>query len=153
MTTRRQFADGDARSSEPVFVLFPIGEKRFAFSAEVVTELARPDVLHSFAQTTPLVTGVLLRRGKLVPVCDVAPVLAGSAAPARRLYLIAARRFDDGATESTAIPVNGECELLSTTLLPRTGKLPEYVRGLLSLPNEIVEVLDLEKLLATEVRA
>ena len=153
MTTRRQLADQDVRPSEPVFVLFPLGGKRFAFAAEVVTELARPDVQHSFPQTTPLVTGVLLRRGKVVPVCDVAPVLAGSEAPARRLYLIADRRFDDGAAESTAIPVNGECELLSAPLVPRTGKLPDYVRGLLSLPNEIVEVLDLEKLLATEVRA
>jgi chemotaxis signal transduction protein len=153
MSTLRKTANQRAASTDPVFVLFPLGGKRFALPADAVTELARPGDMQSFPHTTPLVTGVLLRRGKLVPVCDVATVLADSEAPARRLYLIATRRFEDGATEATALPVHGECELLSTQLLPRTGKLPGYVRGLLSLRDEIVQVLDLEKLLATEVRA
>lgn len=153
MTRPRQCGDKHAGPADPVFVLFPLGKRRFALPAEVVTELAQPDQLQAFPHTTPLVTGVLLRRGKVVPVCDVAPVLVGSEAPARRLYLIANRRFEGGATEATALPVNGECELLSAQMLPATGRLPRYVRGLLSLHDEIVEVLDLEKLLATEVRA
>ena len=153
MSALRKPGDLRAASADPVFVLFPLGGKRFALAAEAVTELARPGQMQSFPHTTPLVTGVLLRRGKLVPVCDVAAVLAGPDAPTRRLYLISSRRFDDGTTEATALPVHGECELLSTQILPRTGNLPRYVLGLLSLRDEIVQVLDLEKLLATEVRA
>lgn len=130
------------------FVLFPLGRKRFALPAEVVTELARPDHLHSFPHTTRLLAGVLLRRGHIVPVCDFAPVLVGPDAPARRFYLIANRKFD-AASEWTAIPVTGECELTNAELLPPTGKLPAYVTGLLSLSDEIVEVIDLEKLLGT----
>jgi chemotaxis signal transduction protein len=49
--------------------------------------------------------------------------------------------------------VSGECELTNAELLSPTGKLPGYVRGLLSLKNEIVEVVDLEKLLAPEANA
>lgn len=133
------------------FVLFPLGKKRFALPAGVVTELARPDRLQSFPHTTRLLAGVLVRRKHIVPVCDVAQVLVGPNAPARKFYLIATRKFAS-ASEWTAIPVTGECELTSTEMIPPTGKLPPYVTGLLSLDQEIIEVLDLEKL-AGEVAA
>lgn len=137
---------------ERSFVLFPLGEKRFALPAETVSELARPDRLQSFPHTTPLLAGVLLRRGRVVPVCDVAPVLVGAQAPARKFYLIANRKFGT-VRERTAIPVTGECTLANAEMLPPTGKLPAYVCGLLSLADEIVEVLDLERVAATEARA
>lgn len=137
---------------EKSFVLFPLGGKRFALPAETVTELARPDRLQTFPHTTPLVAGVLFRRGRVVPVFDVAPVLVGPQAPPRKFYLIANRSFGP-VRERTAIPVTGECTLTNSELLPPTGKLPAYVCGLLSLQDEIVEVLDLERLAAAEVRA
>ena len=131
------------------FVLFPLGQKRFALPAGVVTELAQPDRLQSFPQTTRMLSGVLLRRGRIVPVCDVAPVLVGPQAPARKFFLIANRHFESG-KEWTAIPVSGECELVSAEPLPVTGKLPKYVINLLSFSDEIVEVLDLDGLLSHE---
>lgn len=134
------------------FVLFPLGKKRFALPADVVTELARPDRLQSFPHTTKLLAGVLLRRGHIVPVCDVAPVLVGPDAPPRKFFLIASRHFGRN-REWTAIPVSGECELTSSELLPVTGKLPKHVVGLLSLPDEIIEVLDLELLQSAEATA
>ncbi len=134
------------------FVLFPLGKKRFALPAKVVTELARPDRLQPFPHTTRLLAGVLLRRGRIVPVCDVAPVLVGAAPPPRKFFLIANRSFGSS-REWTAIPVTGECELAEAELLPVTGKLPQYVTGLLSLEEEIVEVLDLESLSAGEAEA
>lgn len=127
------------------FVLFPIGRKRYALPAEQVTELARMDYVHEFPLNTRLVSGVLLRRGDVIPVYDVAQVLVGDDAPTRKYYLIAKRRFET-VEERTAIPVSGDCELTSSELLPPTGKLAEYVAGLLSLEKEIVEVIDLEKL-------
>jgi chemotaxis signal transduction protein len=130
------------------FVLFPLGKKRFALPSEVVAELARPDRLQVFPSTTPLLAGVLVRRGHIVPVCDVAPVLIGPNAPARKFYLIATRHFGS-ASEWAAIPVTGECELATAELLPRTGKLPRYVVGLLSFSDNLVEVVDLEKLIAS----
>jgi chemotaxis signal transduction protein len=134
------------------FVLFPIGKKRFALPAGSVTELARPDREQSFPHASRLLTGVLVRRGHIIPVCDVAPVLVGPDAPARKFYLIATRKFADG-SEWTAIPVSGECELTTTELLPPTGKLPKYVTGLLSLADQIIEVVDLERLIGTEAAA
>jgi len=138
-------------ASTASFVLFPLGKKRFALPATRVTELACMDHVHKFPSTTPLVNGVLVRRGEVIPVCDVAEVLVGRDAPARKFYLIAKRRFDT-AEERAAIPVTGDCELTNSELLPRTGDLAVYVNGLLSLPDEIVEVLDLETLMMEEAR-
>ena len=134
------------------FVLFPLGRKRYALPAARVSELVRPDTLQTFPHTTKHVSGVLLRRGAILPVCDIAEVVAGKDVPPRKFYLIAVREIE-GQRERTAIPVSGECELANAELLPPTGKLPEYVRGLLSLKDEIVEVVDLEKLLAPEANA
>jgi chemotaxis signal transduction protein len=134
------------------FVLFPLGQKRYALPASRVSELARPDTLQTFPHTSKHVSGVLLRRGGILPVCDIAEVVAGKDVPPRKFYLIAVREIA-GHRERTAIPVSGECELTNAELLSPTGKLPGYVRGLLSLKNEIVEVVDLEKLLAPEANA
>ena len=103
------------------------------------------DYVHNFPSNTRLVNGVLLRRGEVIPVYDVAQVLVGDDAPTRKFYLIAKRKFET-VEERTAIPVSGDCELTSSVLLPPTGKLAVYVAGLLSLEKEIVEVIDLEKL-------
>lgn len=129
------------------FVLFPIGKKRFALPAEEVAELAKPDKLQVFPHTTPLMTGVLVRRGSIVPVCDIAQVLVGPTAPPRRFYLIASR--DAGRTRNlVALPVSGECELSSIEERPQTGRLPEYVTSLLALEEEIIEVLNLGSLMS-----
>jgi len=130
------------------FVLFPLGQRRFALRAGSVTELAIPDTLQAFPHATPLLAGVLLRRGRIIPVLDVAQVLSPEG-PQRKFYLIATRRFGRN-DELTAVPVSGECELLSAEMVPPTGRLPKYVVGLLNLSDEIVEVIELEKLAATE---
>jgi chemotaxis signal transduction protein len=138
-------------STQSRFVLFPLGEKRFALPAEMVAELARPDLQQTFPHTSPLLTGVLVRRGTIVPVCDVAQVLV-AAAPARKFYLLATRKFGRAA-ELTALPVTGECELTAADVLPPTSGQPAYVVGLLSLPDEIVQLIDLEKLIGAEANA
>jgi chemotaxis signal transduction protein len=136
---------------ESQFVLFPLGQKRFALPAGTVAELARPDKQQTFPHTTPLLTGVLIRRGTIVPVCDIAQVLVKNA-PLRKFYLIATRKFGQ-TLELTALPVTGECELAAVEVLPPTIGLPEYVVGLLSLKDEIVELIDLEKLVSAEAIA
>lgn len=141
-----------SRLNESQFVLFPLGDKRFALPADKVSELARPDRLQTFPHSTPLLTGVLVRRGSIVPVCDVAQILIGNQGPARKFYLIASRQF--GRTnEHIALPVTGECELASAEVVPPAGKLPDYVVGLLTLGKEIIEVVDLEKIVGPEAMA
>src|SRR5437764_2826470 len=135
--------------SESRYVLFPLGRKRFALPAEQVTELAQPDTLQTFPHTTRLLSGVLLRRGRIIPVLDVAEVLIGPDAPPRKFYLIATRECTNGA-EWTAIPVTGECELKKWAMIAAGMALPKYVVGILDLPEETIEVIDLNKLATAE---
>ncbi len=144
------------KNRENSFVLFPLGDKRFALPADVVNEMACPESIQAFPHTTRLLTGVLLRRGRIVPVCDVARVLVGMAPRPHRFCLIAnlepAKSTAGGrATEEwVAVPVTGECALVTAELLPAAGRLPAYVTGLLALADEIVQVLDLPRLMSWE---
>jgi chemotaxis signal transduction protein len=137
---------------EKSYVFFPLGKKRFALPAEEVTELAQPDRLQMFPHRTALLAGVLVRRGRIIPVLDVAQMLIGPDAPARKFYLIVNRQFGSH-QERTAVPVTGECELGSAEPVEPSGKLPPYVTGLLSLGDEIVEIVDLGKLFSEEASA
>jgi chemotaxis signal transduction protein len=132
------------------YVLFPMGSKRFALPAEFVEELARPDHLQTFPHRTPLLAGVLVRRGKIVPVCDVAQILVGPEAPPRKFFLIANREAT-AHQEWTAIPVTGECTLASLEpTRPEAGQ-PSYVTEVLKTGEEKVAVVDLSKLISPEI--
>ena len=138
-------------SGDKSYVLFPLGKKRFALPAEAVTELARPDSVQTFPHRTPLLSGVLVRRGRIVPVCDVAQVLVGPSAPPRKFYLIANCKRESR-QELTAVPVTGECELASAPRVPLAGGEPQYISGLLTMGDEIIEIVALEKLISAEAR-
>ena len=74
------------------FVLLQIGHRRVALPAALVAELAPPVRLHTFPHTTPLLAGVIVRRGRIVPVVDTEPVLGGKSPLSHRFYLIAHRQ-------------------------------------------------------------
>ena len=134
------------------FVLLHLGRRRFGLSAAIVTALAPPVKLHVFAHQTPMVAGVIVRRGRVIPVYDVTPVLVGKKLPDRRFYLVASRQIE-GQDELSAIPVDGECELVNAELFPTPEDSPKYVAGVLAIGEETIEILDFEKLVRTSSAA
>ena len=132
------------------FVLLQMGSRRFGLPAEIVSELAPPVRLHRFPHASPLVSGVIVRRGRIVPVFDVSSILSGKSSFNHRFYLIAQRRTGN-TTEASAIPLSGECELTSAEMhAPDESRAP-YVAGLLKLGEETLEVLDFDKLFDSPV--
>ena len=127
------------------FVLIHLADKQFALPAKSVAELAPPVRLHSFPHTSPLVAGVIVRRGQLLPVYDAGRALSGKSSLAHRFYLVARREFGD-ASEMSAIPVDGECELVTGEALPRREDAPPYISGEIAADGGPVGVLDLEAL-------
>ncbi|HEX8872184.1 MAG TPA: chemotaxis protein CheW [Candidatus Acidoferrum sp.] len=133
-------------------VLLRLGERRFALAAENVAELVAPSRVHRFAHRTKKIDGVIVRRGRVVPVCDVSEQLTGKKLGARRFYLIAMRR-GRGSTDWVALPVSGDCELIQTDLTPPGPSDSPYVAGWLSHGGEVIEVLNLDALTPGSARA
>jgi chemotaxis signal transduction protein len=127
------------------FVLLRLGERRFAVAADDTAELVSPSRVFSFPHRTPGIEGVILRRGRIVPVCDVAEKLIGTRLTTRRFYLIALRRYGQR-TGWVAIPVTGECELINAELTAASASDERHVAGWLSHGGDVIEVLRLDGL-------
>lgn len=127
------------------FVLLRLGDRRFAVSAENIAELVAPSRVFRFPHRTSKLEGVILRRGRIVPVCDVAESLIGKRLTDRRLYLIAVRRYGDK-SEWVAIPVTGECELINAELTAAGESDEPHVGGWLSHAGDVIEVLNIDAL-------
>ena len=128
------------------YVLLQIGDRRFAMPASEVLELAPPVRLHQFPHNSRLVSGIIVRRGRLVPVYDVCPMLTGKNSPSHQFYLVARRKFAS-TTEPAAIPVNGDCELVTADIVEVTS--PQHVSGILMVGDASIEVLDLNALVTS----
>jgi chemotaxis signal transduction protein len=127
------------------FVLLRLGERRFAVSAGQIVELVAPSRVFRFPHRTPRIEGVILRRGRIVPVCDVSETLLGKRLTSRRFYLIALRHYR-AQTEWVALPVTGECELINAELMAAGASDEPHVGGWLSHDGDVIEVLNLDAL-------
>jgi chemotaxis signal transduction protein len=126
-------------------VLLRIGERTFALAADQVAELVAPSRIYRFPHNTKELDGVILRRGRVVPVCDLAETLTGKRLTSRRFYLIAWRQ-QVVSKETVAIPVSGECELIRADMSPANPSDSPHVAGWLSHNGEVIEVLNLSAL-------
>jgi len=127
------------------FVLLRLGERRFAVAATQIAELVAPSRVFRFPHRTTDIEGVMLRRGRIVPVCDVAGTLIGKKLTSRRFYLIAQRRYGVS-TEWVALPVTGDCELINAEMTSPSHSDAPHVAGWLSHGGDVIEVLNLTAL-------
>ena len=127
------------------FVLLRLGERRFAVIAKEIAELVAPSRVFRFPHRTAELEGVILRRGRIVPVCDIAEKLIEKKLTSRRFYLIVQRRFG-AQTEWLAIPVTGECELIHAEMTPPSEADARHVGGWLAHAGDVIEVLNLAAL-------
>ena len=127
-------------------MIFPLGPRRFALRTSEVVELTRSGLLQKFPHTTSSLTGVLMRRGDVLPVWDVTRILLGPAKVTLKYWLITRRNF--AGEELTAIPVSGECQMLNIEMQPPPEGSSSHVRGIFPVGEQAVEVLDLSQMVA-----
>jgi chemotaxis signal transduction protein len=128
------------------FVIFPLGPRRFALLTSDVVELTRTGFVQKFPHTTSGLTGVLMRRGDVLPVWDVTQILLGPGKVALKYWLVTRRNF--AGEELTAIPVSGECQMLNMEMQPPPEGSAQHLRGILRVEEQAVEVLDLAQMVA-----
>ncbi len=127
------------------FVLLRLGDRRFAVAASQIAELVAPSRVFRFPHKTQSVEGVILRRGRIVPVCDVAEKLIGTGLLTRRFYLIAVRNYGEK-SEWIALPVTGECELIAAEMSNAGDADAPHVAGWISHDGDVIEVLNIDAL-------
>jgi chemotaxis signal transduction protein len=127
------------------FVLLRLGERRFALAANEIAELVAPSRVFRYPHQTREIEGVIVRRGRIVPVCDVSERLVGKKLTSRRFYLLARRKYGSQA-EWIALPVTGDCELINAEMMPAGESDSAHVAGWLSHDGDVIEVLNLEAL-------
>jgi len=132
------------------FVVFSLDGCLFALPASEVVEVSKAGEVQTFPHTSAQLEGVLLHRGSILPVWDLAGSLGAKAAVSKKFCLLARRNFE--AMESTAIPVSSEGQMLRSEMLPPPAGAPAHVCGVLVIEGRQVEVLDLERLASERVR-
>jgi chemotaxis signal transduction protein len=136
------------KTAQQSFIVLQLGDRRFALRADRVVELSAPVRLHTFPHTSAGIAGVIVRRGRIVPVCDAGPILVGRSLSTQRFYLVARRRVGH-ASELAALPVSGDCELASGEIQPPAADCPAYVSGTLAIGEESIGVLDFDALVTS----
>jgi chemotaxis signal transduction protein len=127
------------------FVLLRLGERMFALSAREIVELVAPSRVFRFPHRTKELEGVILRRGRIVPVCDISERLIGKRLASRRFYLVATRKYSSG-SDWIGLPVTGECELITAEMTPPGATDSPHVAGWIAHDGDVIEVLNLEEL-------
>jgi chemotaxis signal transduction protein len=127
------------------FVLLRLGERRFALPASQVAELVAPSRIFRFPHKSSALEGVILRRGRMIALCDIAEQLTGKKLDTRRFNLLATRKYGRQ-LDWIAVPVSGECELITVDMMPATANDSPHVDGWLSHGGEVIEVLRLSAL-------
>lgn len=126
------------------FVTFPLGEERFALDSSQVKELIMPASVYSFPHTMSSLAGVLVRRGGVIPVCDLRRAFGHRGQCS--FYVVAQCNYA-GKVETVAIPVTGDCELVQGERAEAEDKVT-FVAGLLHTRGTTVPLLDLDKVVA-----
>jgi chemotaxis signal transduction protein len=135
----------------PSFVVAQIGRRRIALQSSGIAELILSPLLHTFPHTTSLIVGVVLRRGRVLPVMDMGLGLNGVRSTGTKFYLVIERHIGNIA-DRYAIPVDGECALVSGIMFPPQDQ-QGFAIGSLDLAGEIVDVVDFEKAIARSLAA
>lgn len=132
------------------YVIVPIGSRRFSLAAESVVELISIGKLQQFPHRTPWISGVIVRRGRVVPVCDVGRLFGERNESIGRFHLIAEWQAGD-TRDWCAIPVAGECELASAEAAVEVDVTTEnqepYITGSIQVGEDRIQIVDLSKLI------
>ncbi|KPY08048.1 CheW domain-containing protein [Pseudomonas coronafaciens pv. oryzae] len=146
MTEQSPRRTGPPVTANKLFLLFCIGEDRYALEATEIAEILPRVKLKKIARAPHWVAGIFAHRGEIVPVIDISALNCGQPAHARtstRMILVN-YRYDDArpaqllglileqATETLRCPVSQfKAYGLDNRLSPYLGPVREDEKGLL----------------------
>jgi purine-binding chemotaxis protein CheW len=137
-------------------VTFRLGDDEFGLDVFCVHEILRAQTVRSVPRAPAFVEGVIDVRGTLVPVLDLRKRFEVAAdTPAGEGRIVIAQFGDDrlglvvdAVTEVMRVP---ETQVSEPPAYFR-GLAAEYIRGIVRLPERLVIVLDLDRVLSSQER-
>ncbi|MFP5223585.1 MAG: chemotaxis protein CheW [Acidobacteriota bacterium] len=139
-----------------LFVTFKAAGARFAVPAREVEEVAPLVQLSQLPGAPPVVAGLMNYRGRSLPVADASLLLSGKASRHWASTRILVARVPDGTGGSLVIGLLAE-RLLKTLDIPAgdvadpAAPAAAFVRGVAAVDGELVQVLDLNRMLPPEL--
>ncbi|MFN8093433.1 MAG: chemotaxis protein CheW [Vicinamibacteria bacterium] len=138
-------------------VTFYLDREEYGVDVRQVQEIRRVGDITSVPRAPEFVRGVINLRGRILPVLDLKRKLAlGEVAASRNSRIVVVRVRErllgllvDGASQVPKIPVS-RIEAAPEEVVERGG---DYIRGVAKLDDRLIILVDLERLLAQELRA
>jgi len=136
------------------FVTFRVGEEQFAVDILAVREINRLTAITQAPQSPPGVQGMINLRGRIVPVIDLRQrfgLPAHQASSASRIMVVDVDGRTIGFTVDRVDEVlRVDRSVVEPTPADITGGKSQYLAGIGKLPDRLVILLDLNKLLASQ---
>jgi len=138
-------------------VTFYLDREEYGVDVRQVQEIRRVGDITSVPRAPEFVRGVINLRGRILPVLDLKRKLGlGEVAASRAARIVVVRVRErilgllvDGASQVPKIPVS-RIEAAPEEVVERGG---DYIRGVAKLDDRLIILVDLERLLAQELRA
>jgi purine-binding chemotaxis protein CheW len=138
-------------------VTFFLDREEYGMDVRQVQEIRRLTEITSVPRTPEFIRGVINLRGRILPVLDLKRKLGlGEVAESRAARIVVVRVRDrligllvDGASQVPKIPVS-RIEAPPEEVVERGG---DYIRGVAKLDDRLIILVDLERLLAHELKA
>jgi purine-binding chemotaxis protein CheW len=149
-------ARSEANGDELQLVVFQLGVELYGVEIACVHEIVRMQSITRVPRAPAFVEGVINLRGKVIPVIDLRHRFHLPAAPHTRASRIVVVEIGD---QVVGLVVDGVSEVLrvNTTLIEPPSPVvagidSEYLQGIARLPERLVVLLDLDRVLAREER-
>ena len=140
-----------AVGAEQQLVVFTLNDGAYGVDIGTVREIIRMQEITQIPKTPPYVEGVINLRGRVIPVLNLRErfgMEAGEESLAKRIVVV------DTGEQSMGFVVDAVSEVLR---VPRTAVEPppsvvtsadsDYVVGIVKLPDRLISLLDLERML------
>lgn len=151
MQQQTEVSVGISKSEGAQWVLFSLGDEEYAVGATQVQEIVRGTAITPVPNMPAFVRGICNLRGKIVPILDLKSRfgIAGEADAARARIVVA--HLENQLVGFSVDSVTGVLHITPDIVQNVPTSLPkvdvEYIAGVAKLPNRLVLLLNLDKML------
>ena len=133
-------------SNQP-FLIFTIGEQRYALRIEDVVEVSSMVELMNMPTAQPEIIGVANRHGTPLPMLDLRQVFGHDHTEITASTLFVVAQSNDEQMIGLVVDMIHQVEYIENAQLNRTSGAGKFIHGIINSNNILTQVVDIEMLL------